>query len=138
MFWLFGQIWLWSLISFLLGAALTALVFTRLNRARPEPEQFEDEPVFVESSRPGELYDQEEEPEYTDAEADMDMDTAERVLAWPVEQEEVPESGYRQGTLPSYPPPPAQRSSEPEPGPEPAWPRADELPSLERRPGHRR
>jgi hypothetical protein len=124
MLWLFGQIWLWSLISFVLGAGLTALVFTRLNRERPEP--FEDEPRVVEASEPIEPYDQEAEPE----------DSTGPVLAWPVEPDEVPESGHRQGTLPSYPPPP-RRALEPGTTGEPAWPRADEWPPPEQRPGNR-
>ncbi|MFF5989860.1 hypothetical protein [Prauserella flavalba] len=35
MLWLFGQIWLWLLISFALGAGLTALLFRRPSRQRP-------------------------------------------------------------------------------------------------------
>ncbi|PXY37161.1 hypothetical protein DI005_36910 [Prauserella sp. PE36] len=35
MLWLFGQIWLWLLISFALGAGLTALLFRRPARQRP-------------------------------------------------------------------------------------------------------
>jgi hypothetical protein len=38
MFWLFGQIWLWLLVAFTLGAALTGFLLTTAARKRaPEP-----------------------------------------------------------------------------------------------------
>lgn len=38
MIWLFGEIWLWCLLSFVVGAVLTAVVFVRPARRRMEAE----------------------------------------------------------------------------------------------------
>ncbi|TNC28078.1 hypothetical protein [Amycolatopsis alkalitolerans] len=41
MLWLFGQIWLWLLAAFVLGAAAGALVMRRARRPAPPPVQAE-------------------------------------------------------------------------------------------------
>jgi hypothetical protein len=111
MLWLFGQIWLWSLISFALGAAVTALLLTRVNRerAKPQPAPSANEP-------------QREYPRR-------------RPLEWPSDPIERIDTGHHLGMPPPAQWPPDQRTEQIEAIQEPAWPRAEDWPSTEHRPG---
>jgi hypothetical protein len=120
MVWLFGQIWLWLIIAFALGALTSWLVLRAAQRpkAAPEPEPYEPEP-----------YEPEPEPLATEQ-------TQFIPAAWMQPGTERPESvhddeepepvGHREGRLPL----PPQRGPQAEDWPteeEPAWPEADEV-----------
>lgn len=121
MVWLFGQIWLWLIIAFALGALTSWLVLrtTRRPKAQPEPE-----PEFVDDVR--------YEPEPSAAEQTQFIPAAwmqpETGRPEHVHDDEDPEpAGHREGRLPL----PPQRGAQAEDWPaeeEPAWPEADELP----------
>ncbi len=118
MVWLFGQIWLWLIIAFALGALTSWLVLRTTQRPQPAPEP---EPEFVDA------YD---EPEPSAAEQTQFIPAAwmqpgtERPEQ--VHDDEEPEPvGHREGHLPL----PPQRGAQAEDWPteeEPAWPEADE------------
>ncbi|MEU0792297.1 hypothetical protein ABZ342_19695 [Amycolatopsis sp. NPDC005961] len=120
MVWLFGQIWLWLIIAFALGA-LTSWLVLRTQRPKPRPEP-EPEPEFVD------VYD---EPEPSAAEQTQFIPAAwmqpETDRHEPVQDDEEPEpAGHREGRLPL----PPQRGAQAEDWPteeEPAWPEADEV-----------
>ncbi|MEV6648446.1 hypothetical protein [Amycolatopsis sp. NPDC051371] len=120
MVWLFGQIWLWLVIAFALGA-LTSWLVLRAARPKPRPEP---EPEFVEDTR--------YEPEPSAAEQTQFIPAAwmqpDAERAETVHDDEEPEPvGHREGRLPL----PPQRGPQAEDWPteeEPAWPEADELP----------
>jgi hypothetical protein len=134
MLWLFGQIWLWSLISFALGAAVTALLLTRVNRERAKPESAPSAnqphyatttPQYANPSYTNDSYDQRAQPEYP----------GRPPLEWPSDPIERIDTGHRQGMLPPAEWPPDQRTEQIEAIEEPAWPRAEDWPSTEHRPG---
>jgi hypothetical protein len=117
MVWLFGQIWLWLIVAFALGALCAWLVLRATQRPRPaerEPE-YEPEPYY--------------EPEPSAAEQTQFIPAA---SFQPTEEsrydEDTPEpAGHREGHLPL----PPQRGPQAEDWPaeeEPAWPEADDLP----------
>lgn len=131
MLWLFGQIWLWLLISFASGAAVTAYFLTRMYRARtwaePEIAQVDDDTDYFENGFYDEPYDQEQEPEYPlRVNAEWSPDPAERT-----------ESGHREGLLPLLAWPPDQRVDDPIPDEEPDWPKAADVRQAETRPRRR-
>jgi len=120
MVWLFGQIWLWLIIAFALGALTSWLALRTAQRpkAAPEPEPYEPEP-----------YEPEPEPLATEQ-------TQFIPAAWMQPGTDRPESahddeepepvGHREGRLPL----PPQRGAQDEDWPteeEPAWPEADEV-----------
>jgi hypothetical protein len=115
MLWLFGQIWVWLLIAFLLGAAVATVIFTAVNRRRPEaaPEAYDDEvglPVdetqYIPASDYEEPYEDPPAPEYPPRPQND----------WPPEDVDV--TGHREGHLPTVTPQPA-RGDDVE---DPAWP----------------
>lgn len=143
MFWLFGQIWLWLLISFALGCGVTWLMTRGERRAQPasEPAPIQERertaaPAYV-------------EPEPLSAEQTQFIPPA-RIQDddGPYDQEA---EGHRAGQLTPEAVRPAQvfHSGEPEPGgrngerahePEPVWPSDEDWPpagrGTEHRPGH--
>ncbi len=126
MVWLFGQIWLWLIIAFTLGALTSWLVLRTAQRPKPQPQhqprfEPEPEPEFVEDDR------------YEPSAAEQ---TQFIPAAWMQPGTERPESihddeepepaGHREGHLPL----PPQRGAQAEDWPteeEPAWPEADEV-----------
>lgn len=126
MVWLFGQIWLWLIIAFALGA-LTSWLLLRATQHRPqhEPEP-EHEPEAV--------------PEPLAAEQTQFIPAAWAQQAphepEPAEDDDVPEPvGHREGHLPL----PPQRGVQAEDWPteeEPAWPESEEAaPQWPQQPG---
>ncbi|MEV5715751.1 hypothetical protein AB0L41_17770 [Amycolatopsis mediterranei] len=126
MFWLFGQIWLWLIVAFALGALTSWLVLRATPRPRPEPAR-EAEP-------------DDEAPRYEPPPFSTEQ-TQFIPAAWAqhapepradVDDEEPDPVGHREGHLPL----PPQRASETEDWPteeEPAWPQAEEPPDATRR-----
>jgi hypothetical protein len=124
MLWLFGQIWLWLIVAFVLGALASWLVLRTASRPKPEP---------GESSEPGEPAEPRLEPAPLAAEQTQFIPAA-----WAQQgpdrtedrfpDEEPEPDGHREGRLPL----PPQRGAPAEDWPteeEPAWPEADELPN---------
>jgi hypothetical protein len=119
MVWLFGQIWLWLIVAFALGALTSWLVLRSVQRPKPAPEPAED--VYYEP-----------EPEPLAAEQTQFIPAAwmqpEADRPEAVHDDEEPEpAGHREGRLPL----PPQRGAQAEDWPteeEPAWPEADDLP----------
>jgi hypothetical protein len=114
MLWLFGQIWIWLLLAFLLGAAVATVIFTAVNRQRPEPEHevYDDEvglPVdetqYIPTSEYEETY---EDPPASEYPPRPQND-------WPPEDVDV--TGHREGHLPTVAPQPVRHDDE-----DPAWP----------------
>ena len=116
MVWLFGQIWLWLVIAFALGALTSWLVLRTAQRPKPEP-QPEPEPE-VRYEEPSAT----EQTQFIPA-AWMQPGT-ERPEA--VHEDDEPEpAGHREGHLPL----PPQRGAQAEDWPteeEPAWPESEE------------
>ena len=115
MVWLFGQIWLWLIIAFALGALTSWLVLRTAQRPKATPEPVED--AYYEP-----------EPEPAAAEQTQFIPAAwmqpEADRAEPVDDEPEP-VGHREGHLPL----PPQRGAEAEDWPteeEPAWPENEE------------
>ena len=115
MFWLFGQIWLWRIVSFALGALCAWLVLRP--RGKPKTET-PPEPAF----------DHEEPPPHATEQTQFipaaHYDEHRFPAAEPDDDPGEPE-GHREGHLPM----PPQRGPEAEDWPaeeEPAWPPADE------------
>jgi cell division protein FtsN len=120
MVWLFGQIWLWLIVAFALGALSAWLVLRTTQTTQtaqrpgavaappPEPEPYyEPEPAERTQFIPAANFQPTEESRYDD-------DTPEP-------------AGHREGHLPL----PPQRGAQAEDWPvddEPAWPEADDLP----------
>jgi hypothetical protein len=125
MMWLFGQIWLWLIAAFALGA-LTSWLLLRTTTKKPEPapepeHEYEPEPSPAEQTQfiPA---------AWTQAEPDRP--------APPDDVEDEPEPvGHREGRLPL----PPQRGAQDEDWPtedEPAWPEAeDPAPQWPHQPG---
>ncbi|QRP46700.1 LapA family protein [Amycolatopsis sp. FDAARGOS 1241] len=136
MLWLFGQIWLWLLVAFLLGALVMWLI-TRAARPKPRreaeaavPERVEvPEPVEAERTQyiPVTHYDEPPERVYNDY---PDVDPDEPYAA-------DNESGHRTGELPDAEPRLSGDLNWPAAdGPAGDWPREDEAhESAPRRPG---
>ena len=114
MMWLFGQIWLWLVLAFALGALTSWLVLRTAQRPKPEPRPQPEPP---------------REPPYEPSAAEQ---TQFIPAAWaqhpppePDPDADVPEpAGHREGLLPL----PPQRGPDAEDWPteeEPAWPEAD-------------
>lgn len=129
MMWLFGQIWLWLIIAFALGA-LTSWLVLRGTAGRTRPEPFPE---------PEAVYEHEPEPVVPDPlsteqtqfiPAAWAQHEPTRTTAFPDEGEPEP-VGHREGQLPL----PPQRGPQAEDWPtedEPAWPEADEHPNATR------
>ncbi|MDT7801972.1 MAG: hypothetical protein QOI78_5405 [Actinomycetota bacterium] len=114
MVWLFGQIWLWLIVAFALGALSAWLVLRTTRRAQPtrhEPEpEYEPEPYYeAEQTQfiPATTFQPTEESRYDD-------DTPEP-------------AGHREGHLP-LPPQRGPQAEDWAAEEEPAWPEADDLP----------
>lgn len=112
MMWLFGQIWLWLILAFALGALTSWLVLRTAPRPKPEPPT---EP----------RYEAEPEPSAAEQTQFIPAAWAQHAPPEPSEDVDVPEpAGHREGRLPL----PPQRGPEAEDWPteeEPAWPEAD-------------
>lgn len=128
MVWLFGQIWLWLIIAFALGA-LTSWLLLRATQHRPHAEP-EPEP----------RHEPEAVPEPLAAEQTQFIPAAWAQQAphepEPAEDDDVPEPvGHREGHLPL----PPQRGVQAEDWPteeEPAWPESEEAaPQWPQQPG---
>jgi hypothetical protein len=128
MFWLFGQIWLWLIVAFALGALTSWLVLRTAQRPRaePEPEPEEDEPRY-------------EPPPPLSTEQTQFIPAAwaqhapDRRVDVPDDEEADP-VGHREGHLPL----PPQRGAQAEDWPteeEPAWPESEEAPQWPHQPG---
>ena len=128
MFWLFGQIWLWLIVAFALGALTSWLVLRAAKRPEPAPEE---EPA--------------EEPRYEPPPPLSTEQTQFIPAAWaqhaPDRRADVPDDdeaqdpvGHREGHLPL----PPQRGAQAEDWPteeEPAWPESEEAPQWPQQPG---
>ncbi|GHG16344.1 MULTISPECIES: hypothetical protein [Amycolatopsis] len=132
MFWLFGQIWLWLIVAFALGALTSWLVARTVQRPKPE-------------TAPEALEEPEEEPRYEPPPPLSTEQTQFIPAAWAQhaadrrpevhdDDEEPDPVGHREGHLPL----PPQRGAEAEEWPtedEPAWPQAEEAPQWPQQPG---
>ncbi|ANN14826.1 hypothetical protein SD37_03595 [Amycolatopsis orientalis] len=144
MFWLFGQIWLWLLISFALGCGVTWLMTRgdRREQVAQEPEVREPERAIPVHAEP------EPEPLPLAAEQTQFLPPA-RVHDDDEPYDQEPE-GHREGQLTPEPVRPARvyHADEPEPAvrngdhgrePEPVWPSDEDWPpggrAAEHRPG---
>lgn len=129
MFWLFGQIWLWLIVAFALGALTSWLALRAAQRPRPAPEPA-PEP--------------EDEPRYEPPPPLSTEQTQFIPAAWAqhapepradVHDDEADPVGHREGHLPL----PPQRGAEAEDWPsedEPAWPESEEAtPQWPQQPG---
>jgi hypothetical protein len=121
MVWLFGQIWLWLIVAFALGAVSAWLVLRAAQRPKqeprpapaPEPELYYDEPLAAEQTQ------------FIPA-------TSFTPPASHYEDDEPEPVGHREGHLPL----PPQRGANAEDWPaeeEPAWPEADDQPDATHR-----
>ncbi|WP_409494897.1 hypothetical protein [Amycolatopsis sp. cmx-11-12] len=140
MFWLFGQIWLWLLISFALGCGVTWLMTRGERRERPAaPEPEHPAPAYSEPEP-------EPVPELLSAERTQFLPPA-RIQDddEPYDQES---EGHREGQLTPEPVRPARiyHLDEPEPAgrnggqgrePEPVWPSDEDWPPAGRASEHR-
>jgi hypothetical protein len=131
MLWLFGQIWLWLLIAFLLGAAVASLLFVAANRRRPEQayaeplelpesEQLTDETQSIEPVGYEDADYEDPQPAYPPPRHQND---------WPPEDVDV--TGHREGHLPAVGDEHAWHygdSGDPDAPAEPVWPAAEPRP----------
>jgi hypothetical protein len=122
MLWLFGQIWVWLLIAFLLGAAVASVVFTAMNRHHEEP--------IARYGDVGEYGLAVDETQFIPATAEYDEHyedppRASKYLPRPQNEwppEDIDDTGHREGRLPV----PNQQSAWRDKAEEPAWPAAAE------------
>ncbi|MEC3982278.1 hypothetical protein [Amycolatopsis sp. H20-H5] len=138
MLWLFGQIWLWLLVAFLLGAVLTWAVLTLLRRegrqpAEDLPERMDDEPPPRFAEDPGPTA--ESQAEKTQLIPAARVDDYEQGDGYEDEPYEPAVTGHREGVLPRPPGEPEWRNEQTGAEGEPAWPRPEDLPASEHRPG---
>ncbi|MEU4252070.1 hypothetical protein AB0F15_32085 [Amycolatopsis sp. NPDC026612] len=131
MVWLFGQIWLWLIVAFALGALTSWLVLRTAAGAKPG-----SEPAYESTPEP------DDEPRYEPAPPPLSVEQTQFIpAAWAqhepgpradVHDDEEPDPvGHREGNLPL----PPQRGPQAEDWPteeEPAWPQADEPPDAAR------
>src|SRR2546423_15562769 len=114
MVWLFGQIWLWLIIAFALGALTSWLVLRAAQHEKPEPEpveeaHYEPEPLVAEQTQFIPAAWAQHQPDRTENAYDNEPEPA----------------GHRERHLPL----PPQRGPEAEDWPteeEPAWPETEE------------
>ncbi|MEV6875169.1 hypothetical protein [Amycolatopsis sp. NPDC051128] len=128
MLWLFGQIWLWLIVAFVLGVLTAWLVLRASPRPKPEP-----------AGEAGEPAEPRHEPTPSAAEQTQFIPAAwaQHAPDWtddrfPGEEQESEPDGHREGRLPL----PPQRGAQAEnwfAEEEPAWPEADEVPDATRR-----
>jgi hypothetical protein len=120
MMWLFGEIWLWLIVAFALGALTSWLLLRTVQRPKPEPP-------------PEPRYEPEPEPSAAEQTQFIPAAWAQHPPKEPDQDVDAPEPvGHREGLLPL----PPQRGPEAEDWPteeEPAWPEAD--PQWPRQPG---
>lgn len=128
MLWLFGQLWMWLLISCTLVAAAIAFFLAHLNRS---PVDQATPPAFAEPTR----YFQ--SPDYEDPVDDQpeSFSPPRAPREWPPEP---PETGRREGVLPPVERWPEQQGDESGAIEQPAWPKEDDSPSAGQWPGNRR
>ena len=125
MVWLFGQIWLWLIVAFALGALCAWLILRTTQRPKPAQDW---EPAQDPPTEPSYAA----EPEPLAAEQTQFIPAAS--LHPPDEYYETDEpepAGHREGHLPL----PPQRGPQVDDWPaeeEPAWPEADDLPDATR------
>ncbi len=131
MLWLFGQIWLWLIVSFALGAAATWLLMRALQRRQPQENAYEPPPL------------PEEEPEERSAERTQFIPAppftpSEPLLDYRFSDDEPYDEepdGHREGSLPLPPPRPAPAADDWPTEEEPIWPAAEDLDATRRWPG---
>jgi hypothetical protein len=128
MFWLFGQIWLWLIVAFALGAVTSWLVLHAAPRPRPEPAareaEFDDEAPPYEPPPPLST----EQTQFIPAAWAQHAPEPRTEVH---DDEEAAPVGHREGHLPL----PPQRGVQAEDWPteeEPAWPQAEEPPDATR------
>ena len=117
MVWLFGQIWLWLVVAFALGALASWLVLRTAQRPKPEPQPEPEPDVRYEEPSAA------EQTQFIPA-AWMQPGTERHE---DVHDDDGPEpAGHREGHLPL----PPQRGAQAEDWPteeEPAWPESEEV-----------
>jgi hypothetical protein len=121
MFWLFGEIWVWLIVSFALGAVTTWLVMRARTHApeaaAPEPyPAYEPLPLAAEETQ---YIPATHEPEYDD----YPEYHHKAIDDEPYDQEA---DGHREGHLPMPPPRPARDDYWPGAEQQPAWPESEE------------
>lgn len=125
MIWLFGQIWLWLIVAFALGALTSWLVLRTTPRPKPAPEPAPDEEPRYEPEPPPSSAEQTQFIPAAWAQHAPDPRAE-------IHDDEEPDPvGHREGHLPL----PPQRGPQAEDWPtedEPAWPPADEPPDATR------
>lgn len=130
MLWLFGQIWLWLIVSFALGAVATWLLMRAFQRQlQPQESAYEPFP----EKEPDEVSPTEQTqfipaPPFTPSEPLLDY----RFPDEPYDQES---DGHREGRLPMPPPRPAPAAEDWPTEEEPVWPAAEDLDATRRWPG---
>ncbi|MEU0534571.1 hypothetical protein [Amycolatopsis tolypomycina] len=128
MFWLFGQIWLWLIVAFGLGALTSWLVLRATQRPKAEPAPAEEpEEAMYEPPPPLST----EQTQFIPA---AWAQHAPERHAEPHDDADDEEAGHREGHLPL----PPQRGTDAEDWPteeEPAWPQAEEAPQWPHQPG---
>ncbi|GAA1941171.1 LapA family protein [Amycolatopsis minnesotensis] len=123
MLWLFGQIWLWLLIAFALGALVTGLLVNAANRKRERRAAEPEEARRVSAPSPAH-----DEHGYRDVPYDQEADhfpAARGEEVWPDDPDE-PDPGRREGTLPGFENVPHE--DWPRESGTPAWPGDDDWP----------
>ena len=127
MFWLFGQIWLWLIVAFALGALTSWLVLRAAKRPEPAPEEEPAEEPRYEPPPPLST----EQTQFIPAAWAQDVPRRAEVH----DDEEQEPVGHREGHLPL----PPQRGAQAEDWPteeEPAWPESEEAtPQWPQQPG---
>ena len=127
MVWLFGQIWLWLVVAFALGALTSWLLLRAAQRPKPQPE-----PEPAPEPEPEAHYEEPAEQTQFIPAAWMQPGTE---RPQDVNEDDEPEPvGHREGHLPL----PPQRGAQAEDWPteeEPAWPESDEAPQWPHQPG---
>lgn len=129
MLWLFGQIWLWLLVAFALGAVTTWLLMRALQRQQQPPESAyepfpEEEPV---SSA--------EQTQFIPAPPFAPSEPLQDYHFVDDEPYDQAPDGHREGRLPMPPPRPAPASEDWPTEEEPVWPVAEDLDATRRWPG---
>ncbi|OXM51241.1 hypothetical protein CFP71_25640 [Amycolatopsis thailandensis] len=138
MLWLFGQIWLWLLISFALGCGVTWLMTRgeRRERTAPEPSARVPERAAVHA-----------EPEPEPVPELLSSEQTQFIPPARIQDDDEPydqeAEGHREGQLTPEPvrayrpeqPEPAARNGEGGHEPEPVWPSDEDWPPAGHRPG---
>ncbi len=129
MLWLFGQIWLWLIVSFALGAAATWLLMRALERQKEPADTYEPLPLPDEEPSDAERTQFIPAPPFAPSEPLHDYHYADDE---PYDEEP---DGHREGRLPMPPPRSAEPADDWPTTEEPIWPVAEDLDATRRWPG---